>query len=72
MTGRDLPRSSEMVRARARPGLPGVGWVLAAFYVFAAIMFTTWAVQDSRQNTPRTAAPAATQDRATTGSATNH
>src|SRR5262245_34469708 len=49
------------------PGLPGAGWVLAAFLVFAAVVFTGWAEGWWAHNS--SAAAPAPSHHTTTGSA---
>jgi hypothetical protein len=51
------------------PGLPGAGWVLGTFVVFAIVVFTVWAEGWGTGGLNTAKAPAASQHRATTGSA---
>jgi len=69
-----LPPRSDGRERQARSGRPdlekqglrGAGWVLAAFYIFAAVVFTGWA-EGWWQHTSHAAAPPAASQRASHG-----
>jgi hypothetical protein len=50
-------------------GLPGAGWVLGTFVVFAIIVFTVWAEGWGTGSLNTATTPTASQHRTTTGSA---
>jgi hypothetical protein len=53
-------------RSRVPPGVPGAGWFLAIFFVFAVFTFTGWSEGWWETNHATAAAPAASHH--TTGS----